>query len=81
VTKRGPSRVRQFLWLAVHRWIQEDAVARAWYDRKRKRDGGRSSRASVALMRKLAKALYHVGRGHTFDSSKLFDIRRLGLAT
>lgn len=81
VTKRGPSRVRQFLWLAVHRWIQEDVIARAWYDRKRMRDGGRSSRAAVALMRKLAKALYHVGRGHTFDSSKLFDIRRLGLAT
>ena len=32
-------------------------------------------------MRKLAKALYHVGRGGTFDSSKLFDTRRLQVVT
>ena len=80
ITKRGPSRVRQYLWLAVFRWIQTDPIANAWYQRKKKRDGGRSSRAAVALMRKLAKALYHVGRGATFDSSKLFDVRRLQLS-
>ena len=45
-----------------------------------KRDGGKSSRAAVALMRKLAKALYYVGRGAPFESSKLFDVRRLELA-
>ncbi len=77
ITKRGPSRVRQYLWLAVFRWIQEDPIANAWYQRKKQRDGGRASRAAVALMRKLAKALYHVARGATFDSSKLFDTRRL----
>jgi transposase len=80
ITKRGPSRVRQYLWLAVFRWIQTDPIANAWYQRKKKRDGGRSSRAAVALMRKLAKALYHVGRGAVFDSSKLFDVRRLQLS-
>jgi transposase len=80
ITKRGPSRVRQYLWLAVFRWIQTDAIANAWYQRKKKRDGGRSSRAAVALMRKLAKALFHVGRGAVFDSSKLFDVRRLQLS-
>jgi hypothetical protein len=35
-------------------------------------------------MRKLAKGLYHVGRGGSFDSSKLFATRRLqvgGVAT
>jgi hypothetical protein len=80
ITKRGPSRVRQFLWLAVFRWIQDDPIANAWYQRKKQRDGGRSSRAAVALMRKLAKALYHVGRGSTFDSGKLFDVDRLKLA-
>jgi transposase len=77
ITKRGPSRVRQYLWLAVFRWIQTDPIAKAWYQRKKQRDGGRASRAAVALMRKLAKALYHVGRGAAFDSSKLFDVRRL----
>ena len=80
ITKRGPSRVRQYLWLAVFRWIQKDPIANAWYQRKKQRDGGRASRAAVALMRKLAKALYHVGRGATFDSNKLFDIRRLQLS-
>ena len=80
ITKRGPSRVRQYLWLAVYRWIQTDPIANAWYQRKKQRDGGRSSRAAVALMRKLAKALYHVGRGAVFDSSKLFDVRRLKLS-
>jgi transposase len=80
ITKRGPSRVRQYLWLAAFRWIQHDPIAKAWYQRKKQRDGGRASRAIVALMRKLAKALYHVGRGAIFDSSKLFDVRRLQLS-
>src|SRR5690242_11130064 len=31
-------------------------------------------------MRKLARALWHVGRGATFDPRKLFDTRRLGLS-
>jgi transposase len=79
ITKRGPSRVRQYLWLAAFRWIQKDPIANAWYQRKKERDGGRASRAAVALMRKLAKALYHVGRGATFDSRKLFDTSRLSL--
>ena len=81
ITKRGPSRVRQLLWLASFRWIQKDPIANAWYQRKKQRDGGRASRAAVALMRKLAKGLYHVGRGGTFDSSKLFDTRRLQVTT
>jgi hypothetical protein len=81
ITKRGPSRVRQLLWLAIFRWIQKDPIANAWYQRKKQRDGGRASRAAVALMRKLAKGLYHVGRGGTFDSSKLFDTRRLQVVT
>jgi hypothetical protein len=55
-------------------------VANAWYQRKKQRDGGRASQAAVALMRKLAKALFHVGHGAVFDSTKLFDIRRLHLA-
>jgi transposase len=81
ITKRGPSRVRGYLWLAVFRWIQNDPIANAWYQRKKQRDGGKASRAAVALMRKLVKALYHVARGATFDSRKLFDTRRLPLPT
>jgi transposase len=63
ITKRGPGRARQYLWLAVFRWLQKDAVARAWYADKIKRDGGRRARAVIALMRKFAQALFHVARG------------------
>jgi len=79
ITKRGPGRARQYLWLAVFRWLQKDAVARAWYAEKIKRDGGRRARAVIALMRKFAQALFHVARGVPLDSSKLFDVSRLRL--
>jgi transposase len=79
LTKRGPSRARQYLWLATCRWLQKDRVARAWYEAKIARDGGRRAKAVVALMRKLAKALFHVARGAPFDSTKLFDVSRLRL--
>jgi transposase len=80
ITKRGPSRARQYLWLAVCRWLQKDPVARAWYAEKIKRDGGRRARGLIALMRKFAQALFHVARGKALDSSKLFDVSRLRLA-
>jgi hypothetical protein len=69
------------LWMAVLRWVQTDDVARAWYQRKVQRDGGRKMAALAALMRKLAKALYHVGRGEPLDMRKLFDCNRLGIAS
>jgi len=72
ITKRGPSRARQWLWLAVLRWVQKDEHAAAWYRGKVLRDGGKKARAIVALMRKLARALFHVARGASFDSRKLF---------
>jgi hypothetical protein len=54
-------------------------VARAWYDAKVTRDGGRRAKAVTALMRKLVKALFHVARGAPLDSAKLFDVSRLRL--
>ena len=82
ITKRGPSVVRHWLYLAALRWIQDDAAASAWYRRKIERDGGKKLRALVALMRKLARAFWALATtGESFDSRKLFDVRRLGLAT
>jgi len=81
ITKRGPGRARQFLWLAVCRWIRTDAAARAWFERKVARDAGKKSKALVALMRKLALALFHIGRGDPYEPARLFDLERLGLAT
>ncbi len=78
ITKRGPSQPRQYLYLAVLRWIQEDPWAQRWYQHKVQRDGGKKKgRALVALMRKLLSGLWWVARGEPFDSTKLFDTRRL----
>ena len=80
ITKRGPGIVRMMLYLAVLRMIQADEVVRAWYARKVARMGGeQKSKAIVAVMRKLAGALWHVARGSKFDSRKLFDAERLGV--
>lgn len=81
ITKRGPGIARMFLYLAVLRLIQRDRIARAWYAKKIARDGGTNKqKALIALMRKLASALWHVARGAVFDSSRLFDTARLRLA-
>lgn len=81
ITKRGSGVARWYLFLAVLRLIRRDAVVRAWYERKVQRDGGRLKlKALVAVMRKLARALWHVARGEPFDSRKLFDTRKLHLA-
>ena len=78
ITKRGSSRVRQFLFLATLRWIKQDRWAHAWHQLKVTRDGGKSKLKSVvALMRKLLRGLWWVAQGKAFDSAKLFDTRRL----
>lgn len=80
ITKRGSGRARYWLYLASLRLIQEDEVIAAWYQAKVKRDGGLKSKAVVAVMRKLSKALWHVGRGEQFDSRLLIEVSRLELA-
>lgn len=79
ITKRGSSTTRRWMYLAALRLIKDDRVARAWYERKVKRNGGVKLKAIVAVMRKLLAGLYHVARGATFDSSRLFDVRGLKL--
>jgi transposase len=72
ITKRGPGVVRVYLYFAVLRLIAREGPARRWYLAKAARDGGRKGKAITALMRKLTKALWHVGRGAAFDEAKLF---------
>lgn len=80
ITKRGPSLVRMYLYFMAMRLIKTDPVVRAWYEKKVSRDGGKvKMKALVAVMRKLAKALWYVGQGVEFDSSLLFNRRALGL--
>jgi transposase len=81
ITKRGASIARMYLYYGAMRWVKSDPVVRAWYEEKVRRDGGKiKMKALIAIMRKLAKALWHVGQGKPFDSSRLFDRRVLGLA-
>lgn len=81
LTKRGSPLARKYLFLATLRLIQSDAHFKAWYARKVEREGSkRKLKAVIALMRKLATALWHVARGQAYDATKLFDSQRLGLA-
>jgi hypothetical protein len=79
ITKRGPGLCRFYLYLAAMRLIMWDPVVKLWYKRKVARQAGKmKNKAVVAVMRKLAAALWHVARGEVFDSTKLFDAVRLG---
>jgi transposase len=80
ITKRGPAQVRQLLYLAAWRLIDHDKIAAAWYRGRKAYAREAKTAAVVALMRKLARALFHVARGQDFDARKLFDARRLGFA-
>lgn len=73
LTKRGPSVVRFYLYYAALRLISQRGPARRWYEAKVARDGGCRRKAIAALMRKLIKALWHVGQGAAFDEALLFD--------
>jgi transposase len=72
ISKRGHPRSRQWLYLATVRLVKEAGVQR-WYQAKKARDGAGAKRALVAVMRKLALALYHVGvNGSRFEARRLF---------
>lgn len=84
ISKGGSGEVRQIFYLAVLRLIQKDEWAKAWFQKKRERDGnGRSGpKAVVAVMRKVVKALWHVWtKNESFDSTRLFDTARLARMT
>jgi len=79
ITKRGSGLARKYLYLAALRLLNTDPIVQSWYQKKVARDGGKKMKAVVAVMRKLIRALWHVGRGEPFDSTKLFDVSRLGI--
>jgi transposase len=72
ISKRGSARTRQWLYFAALRLVQQCGV-RPWYEAKKARDDGDARRVVVAVMRKLAVALYHVGvKGEEFQPQRLF---------
>jgi transposase len=74
ITKRGPGLSRKYLYLAILRLIQNDPVVGAWYAVKVRENGGYKKKAVVAVMRKVARALWYVAKGAKFDSRKLFNV-------
>jgi transposase len=72
ISKRGSARTRQWLYFAALRQVQKCGV-RPWYEAKKARDERDARRVLVAVMRKLAVALYHVGvRSEEFQPRRLF---------
>jgi transposase len=72
ITKRGSSQARRWLYFAALRLIRQPGV-RGWYEAKKKKDQGKGGRAVIAVMRKLALAIWHVTvRGVAFDPYRLF---------
>jgi transposase len=69
LTKRGSALARKYLYFAALRLINSDPVISAWYQNKV--DPRAKLKTVIALMRKLAKALWHVARGQRFDARKL----------
>jgi len=80
ISKRGSARTRQWLYFAVLRLVQKCGV-RPWYEAKKARSEEDARSAVVAVMRKLAVALYYVGvRNEEFQPRRLFGRigRRIG---
>jgi transposase len=72
ISKRGSARARHWLYFAALRLVQQCGV-RPWYEAKKARDEADGRRVLVAVMRKLAVALYHVGvHGEAFQPRRLF---------
>jgi transposase len=72
ISKRGNPRARRWLYQAALRLLKKPGVG-PWYQAKKKRDGGKSKKAVVAVMRRLALALYQVGaKGASFEPARLF---------
>jgi hypothetical protein len=65
--------------MAALRFVKDDAAALSWCRARKGYKADQKIKAVVALMRKLARALWHVARGEAFDATKLFDTRRLDL--
>ena len=72
ITKRGSSVARSYLYFAALRLIKNNSVVKAWY--LNKVDPRAKNKTVIAVMRKLSKALWYVGRGDKFDATKLFTV-------
>lgn len=81
ITKRGHAQVRRWLYLSALRWVRDSALW-AWYQAKKEKDQGHARGALVAVMRRLALALYQVSVNQApFDAKRLFPGRKRARST
>ena len=80
ITKRGPSVARYYLYFAALRLLACEPVVKRWYTLKTHRPGAVKNKTIIELMRKLAKALWHMARGELFDADKLFNLKAVASA-
>jgi transposase len=71
ISKRGSAQVRRWMYLASLRWVKKEPV-HSWYVEQKRSRRGEGKGALVAVMRKLAMALYQVGCGQPFYQARLF---------
>ncbi|MCB2262640.1 MAG: transposase [Candidatus Thiosymbion ectosymbiont of Robbea hypermnestra] len=72
ITKRGPSLARFYLYFATLRLIAHEPVVMPWYQCKTSRPGAVKNQVVIALMRKLAQAVWHIAHGNSFDVNQRF---------
>jgi hypothetical protein len=72
ITKRGPGVVRFYLYYAALRLIHREPVVAQWFRQRTDHPGVVKGRSVVALMRKLAQALWRVAQGDPFEVERLF---------
>jgi transposase len=72
ITKRGSAIARSYLYFAALRLIKNDPRVKAWY--LNKVDPRAKNKTVIAVMRKLSKALWYVGRGERFNAHQLFTV-------
>ncbi|WP_295578425.1 transposase [uncultured Lamprocystis sp.] len=73
ITKRGPSVARYYLYFAALRLIANEPIVARWFQTKTTRPGAMAGKQVVELMRRLAKALWHLAHGRAFQVARLFD--------
>jgi transposase len=73
ITKRGPGVARTYLYFAALRLIAREPVVGRWYRCRTDHPGAIKGKSIVALMRKLARALWHVARGDAFAVERRFN--------
>jgi transposase len=72
ISKRGSARTRKWLYFAALRQVKHSEV-RPWYEAKKARNQDDAQKVVVAVMRKLAVALHHIGvKGEEFQPRRLF---------